>query len=200
MVLLDLFCGAGGCATGYAQAGFEIIGIDVHPKRFPFEFHQMDWRDGLEEFGGRADVIHASPPCQAYSRSLGHFTSGYPELVPDVREALTGTGKPYIIENVIGAPLKNPIMLCGTMFGLDVRRHRLFETSFPAEVPMKCNHDGLSVNPYRASTRQKLRETGITNITRAFLEAMEVPWMREREGREAIPPKYTRYLGGLVPA
>ncbi|MGH8010587.1 MAG: DNA cytosine methyltransferase, partial [Candidatus Binatia bacterium] len=133
-LLLDLFCGAGGAAMGYYNAGFRVIGVDVNPMpRYPFEFHQYDAFDFLEAYGHGFDAIHASPPCQHYS-DLAHRNGNaddWPDLLSDVRIALASAGRPYVIENVEGAPLSNPIWLCGVQFpGLRVIRHRGFESNF----------------------------------------------------------------------
>ena len=128
--LLDLFCGAGGAAMGYHRAGFDVVGVDINPQpHFPFEFHQADALTfPLDGF----DAIHASPPCQAYTlmRHMGKRAGeGAPDLVGAMRLRLEGSGLPWVIENVVGSPLRNPLILCGSAFGLGVRRHRLFESS-----------------------------------------------------------------------
>ena len=132
MKLLDLFCGAGGAAMGYHRAGFDdITGVDIKPMpRYPFKFIQGDALEYLAAHGAEYDVIHASPPCQAYSimQHANHMRKDHPDLVDSVRDALKQTGKPWIIENVPGAPLIDPILLCGLSFGLRVIRHRLFES------------------------------------------------------------------------
>src|ERR1017187_7154249 len=132
MRVLDLFCKAGGCSMGYSMAGMECVGVDIEPqKHYPFEFFQADALKVLRDrrFVDTFDVIHASPPCQCYSVTK-HLSSGkHPDLVGPVRELLIATGKPYIIENVVGAPLLHPVRLCGSSFGLDLRRHRLFESN-----------------------------------------------------------------------
>ena len=139
--LLDLFCGAGGAAMGYARAGFEVIGVDIKPQpHYPFEFILTDVLGiALAYFGG-FDAIHASPPCQAYSalRRLGK-QGARPELIEKVRYRLAYSKVPYVIENVVGAPLIAPIRLCGSSFGLKVQRHRLFECSFAMLAP-PCQH------------------------------------------------------------
>lgn len=136
--LLDLFCGAGGTAMGYYQAGFEVIGVDMNPQpHFPFEFIQADAMTfPIEGF----DVIHASPPCQLYSAANRFVRRPYPDLVGPIRQRIRHTGLPYVIENVPGAPLLNPGTLCGTMFGLSVYRHRLFESNLPLTFPSRCTH------------------------------------------------------------
>ena len=144
MRLLDLFCGAGGAGMGYHRAGFEVIGVDHKPQpRYPFEFHCEDAFTFLEKHGHEFDVIHASPPCQAYTlmKHMGKRAGeNAPDLVVQTRAALEATGKPWVIENVVGAPLFTSLMLCGSSFGLGVRRHRLFESSqFIFSIP--CNHD-----------------------------------------------------------
>ncbi len=147
--LLDLFCGAGGCSVGYHRAGFDVVGVDSKPQpRYPFEFHQADAMTfPLDGFA----AIHASPPCQAYSTMTKmHKKSDHPDLVAAMRELLIGSGTPYVIENVSGSPLRDPVMLCGTMFGLGVkvanaelRRHRLFETSFFMLYGLQCRHSAM---------------------------------------------------------
>ena len=128
--LLDLFCGAGGAAMGYHRAGFDVVGVDIKPQpHYPFEFHQADALTfPLDGF----DAIHASPPCQAYTlmRHMGKRAGeGAPDLVDATRLRLEGSGVPWVMENVVGSPLDNPLVLCGSAFGLGVRRHRLFESS-----------------------------------------------------------------------
>ncbi len=151
--LLDLFCGAGGCAVGYSRAGFEVVGVDITPQpRYPFAFCRMDALEALRlliegqhittstldvaEYGSwnlaDFDAIHASPPCQRYSQAT--FCRGrrdqHPDLIEPTRAALKETGKPWVIENVEQSPLDgNSCVLCGLMFGLKVFRHRLFESS-----------------------------------------------------------------------
>lgn len=160
--LLDLFCGAGGCGVGYSRAGFDVVGVDKEPmKRYPFEFHQGDALEYLVEHGHEFDAIHSSPPCQAYC-SLKSMPNAkvHADLVAPTRELLKASGKPWVIENVVGAPLINPRMLCGTMFGLgtgnaDLRRHRLFETNWPFIIPfgMVCDHGNRSISVHDSSGR-----------------------------------------------
>ena len=194
-LLLDLFCGAGGCSTGYDRAGWDVVGVDVNPQpRYPFDFYQADAMTfPLDGF----DAYHASPPCQDYSRAMRHLTSGYPQLIDPVRDRLSATGSPWVIENVPGAPLPaqtdlwgaHGVELCGTMFGLPVWRHRLFECSFPLSAPRGCDHSAQPMNPHRA-----IRPGGRTTEG-AWREAMGVGWMDKDEGREAIPPAYTEHIG-----
>lgn len=199
MRLLDLFCGAGGAAVGYSRAGFEVVGVDIEPQpNFPFEFHQFDvmepWPETikLEDF----DLVHASPPCQGYSVTrTRHNGRGlmYPRLVPQVRELVRT--KPYVIENVQGAPLRQPLMLCGTMFpNLRVIRHRLFETNV-----------GGIVQPSHTFPHPPLEYASVHGANFTMKEAsaaMQIDWMKTvREMAEAIPPKYTEYIGKqLMPA
>jgi DNA (cytosine-5)-methyltransferase 1 len=141
--LLDLFCGAGGSAVGYSRAGFtEILGIDNRPqKRYPFAFRQADALEFLAGVKpGEFDLIHASPPCQAYTRARVLHARQHPDLVEATRTALQRTGCPYVIENVVGAPLLYPVVLCGLMFGLKVFRYRLFETDGWLLSPPHLDH------------------------------------------------------------
>ena len=166
MRLLDLFSGAGGAAMGYHQAGFaDIVGVDMAPQpRYPFAFVQADALTYVAEHGHEFAVIHASPPCQAYS-ALKHLAkAGHPELVEATREALQATGKPYVIENVVGAPLKWPLLLCGTMFdlqtpcGAQLRRHRLFESNLLLLSPGACRHGRRSIMVVGAVPRDPAME------------------------------------------
>jgi DNA (cytosine-5)-methyltransferase 1 len=139
-VLIDLFCKAGGCTKGYQRAGFYVVGVDIEPQPnyCGDEFHQAD---ALAFPLDEADAIHASPPCQAHSsiakqqRARRPGAYDHPDLVDATRDRLVAAGVPYVIENVVGAPLLNHVQLCGSSFGLDVRRHRLFECSFPVLAP-----------------------------------------------------------------
>lgn len=206
--LLDLFCGGGGCSVGYHRAGFDVVGVDIAPqKNYPFEFHQADALEYLAEHGHRFDVIHASPVCKKYSK-LAALNKGkkYPDQVGEVRDALMATGKPYVIENVPGAPLINPLMLCGSMFGLKVYRHRLFECSpllyFP---PCPCQHVARASGTKNHGKRRKdLSNFGVLTITgHDFIVAdariaMGIEWMNQRDLSQAIPPAYTEYIGRQI--
>lgn len=143
MRLLDLFCGAGGAAVGYYRAGFDVVGVDIlNQPHYPFQFIQANALEYLEAHGGEYDVIHASPPCQAftkYKNARPNLPDKYPDLIMETRLALIKTTKLWVLENVVGAPVNGMIMLCGSMFGLDVRRHRLFECSIMIITP-PCNH------------------------------------------------------------
>ena len=199
--LLDAFCGAGGCSVGYHRAGFDVVGVDNRPqKHYPFEFHLGDALEFIAEHGHEFDVIHASPPCQAYSITKSLHDNEHPDLVEPTRKALQMTGKPYIIENVPGAPLVNYVMLCGTMFGLQVIRHRLFEC-LPAILmsPRTCHHHsktGKSKGEYHTLEKSGL----ITCVGHNFQAAsgriaMDIDWMTRDELAQAIPPAYTEWLG-----
>jgi len=200
--LLDLFCGQGGAAMGYHRAGFEVTGVDKDPQpRFPFTFVQADALDYLGAYGHRYDAIHASPPCQAFTayRRKGHGVGdGYPDLVAATRELLEASGKPWILENVPGAPLREPAILCGSMFGLEVRRHRLFETSFSLLAP-SCAHHLQQGDFPQATNRQNRRKTCEVGVWRIPLEvqqrAMGIDWMDLAGLTEAIPPAYTEFIG-----
>jgi len=211
--LLDLFCGAGGCTKGYQEAGFYVVGVDLSPQAnyCGEEFVQADALDVLrsllagEEWNGyRLEdfaVIHASPPCQASSRLRKlHPDREYPELIPPTRELLLATGLPYVIENVEGAKLVNPTVLCGSAFNLGVRRHRLFETNFPLMSP-GCAHGSQPwpVPVYghtgAAANRGQERRRGRSNGVAEWRAAMGIDWMTRDELAQAIPPAYTEFIG-----
>lgn len=210
MRLLDMFCCQGGASKGYALAGFEVVGIDLAEKRkYPFQFIQGDAIEYLLEHYQEFDVIHASPPCQhftKYKNCRKDIATRYENLIPQTREALLNTGKPYVIENVVGAPLINPVVLCGSMFGLDVRRHRLFESNIDISR-LSCNHSVWEPNRFpggrsreRGNARVKCRgtvEVGRWNIPIDIQQkAMGIDWIDDlRSLSEAIPPAYTEYIG-----
>jgi DNA (cytosine-5)-methyltransferase 1 len=204
--LLDLFCGAGGAAMGYSRAGFEVVGVDIKPQpRYPFEFWQEDALEVLVDVfermrgdftgGGPFDAIHASPPCQAYSVATRDKT-GHPDLVAETRELLEKTGLPYVIENVPGAPMQNYVVLCGSSFGLKVRRHRLFETNWPLMV-MPCSHgmQGQPVGVYGGGTGKSQKRGRKVMSSAEALEVMEMPWANRAGATQAIPPAYTEFIG-----
>ena len=204
MRLLDLYCGAGGASTGYGLAGFEVTGIDIkHGKRYPYKYIKGDVLTYLEDldFLRSFDVIHASPPCQTHSitqhlrNAQGKSTSKV-DLIPQTRAALIASGKPYIIENVPGSPLIDPVLLCGSAFGLKVRRHRLFESNIKL-MGTVCLHkeQGRPVGVY-GSLKDDIPKGGKTaNTIEEALEAMGITNMIWSELVEAIPPAYTYWLG-----
>ena len=201
MKLLDLFCGAGGAAMGYYRAGFkDITGIDNQPMpRYPFNFIQADALEYLEERGHEYDVIHASPPCQRYSIITPIAHKGkHPDLIEPIRTLLIKTGKPYVIENVPGARhlLINPIKLCGTMFRLNLWRHRFFEVNpWKSQLIMCCNHSSLPVLITGTCRKPQGR---FENTAQECREASGLYWMTRKEMDEAIPPAYTEWLGKRI--
>lgn len=209
-ILLDLFCKAGGAAMGYHRAGFEVVGVDIEAQpRYPFEFVQADAMtfpmDGF-------DAIHASPPCQGYSSiSRVHgVIDGHPRLIEPVRERLRRTGKLYVIENVPGAPLITPAVLCGSALGMgavchdgtyrQLRRHRLFESDVLI-LASSCQHDGEPIGVYGHGGGQFNtvwnggHNRGWMGSQSERQEAMGIDWMAGNELSQAIPPAYTEYIG-----
>ena len=205
--LLDLFCCAGGAGVGYARAGFDVVGVDISPQpRYPFQFIQQDCLSLDMDFIQSFDAIHASPPCQSYSdlAKRNGNADAWPRLVEPVREMLIKSGLPYVIENVEGAPLLNPVVLCGTMFPtLRVLRHRLFEANFSITPPEHKKHPKVHTFDRRKSHFGKTNEwtdfvqvTGGGNCTLAAArQAMGIDWMTKNEINEAIPPAYTQLIG-----
>lgn len=213
MRLLDLYCKAGGASVGYKAAGFEeVVGVDIKKqKRYPYEFIQADALEVLSDvdFLRKFDVIHASPPCQTHSatrhlRNAQGKSTDKVDLIPQTREALIkwaneNWGGYYVIENVPGAPLINPIQICGSHFGLKVRRHRLFESNFKL-VGTTCKHkeQGRPVGIY-GSMRDEIPGGGHTAKTiEQAREAMGIDWMIWGELVEAIPPAYSKWIGKQI--
>ncbi len=215
MRLLDLFCCAGGAGMGYHRAGFEVVGVDLEPqKNYPFEFHQGDALEYLTAHAAEFDVIHASPPCQTYSITSHAHTSEHPDLLAPTRQALIESGKPYVIENVEGAPLIDPLCLCGSEFELraeDVdgkplvmRRHRLFESNVWLMGAGGCRHDNTQIaGSYKASRHRTpeqrdnpARRGGYTPALSVRAALLGIDWsMNEHELAQAIPPAYTEWIG-----
>lgn len=200
MRLLDLFCGAGGCAVGYHRAGFdEIVGVDIEwQPRYPFKFICADAMEYLANVKrGDYDMIHASPPCQGYS--ITRSTSGreFGGLVPEVRNLLALTETPYVIENVVGCPFTDGVLLCGTMFGLQVYRHRIFETSVFMMAPScKGRHFAkLARQGYPPMPGEFMTITGSFSDVAQGRIAMGIDWMTRDELSQAIPPDYTQWIG-----
>ena len=199
MNVLDLCCGAGGCSMGYDWAGFNVVGVDEAPqKHYPFEFVQADAIEFLESTDlSEFDLIHVSPPCQAYSKVCQvHRNNGkvYPDIIKEIRQLLLLSNKPYVMENVPGAPLYRPVTLCGTMFDLKVLRHRLFESNFYIKSPGGCNHTGTVKDGdyFTVCGNGSGKDRATVKI---WSDAMGIHWMTRQELTQAIPPAYTRYIG-----
>ncbi|MGW5518488.1 DNA methylase [Nocardia africana] len=178
-----------------------MVGVDIAPQpRYPFEFHQADALEFLAEHAGEFDAIHASPPCQAYT-PLGalHPHKTYPDLVAATRAALDEVGLPYVIENVMSAPLikERSIRLCGGMFGLRTYRHRRFESRLPLVAPAHPKHVIRTATKQRRKLWDEGWHVSITGDVGVYVgpEAMGIDWMSGNELCQAIPPLYTEHIG-----
>lgn len=198
MRLLDLFCGAGGCAMGYHRAGFtEIVGVDVKPQpRYPFTFVQGDALAYLADHGAEFDAIHASPPCQRFTQAQRLQQREHPDLLTPTLAALATIGKPWAVENVVGAPMPGAVVLCGLSLGVKVKRHRLFAASFPitgTECP--SGHPGEWFTVFGGGAA-KLKWDGRRRATAAEAKrAMGIDWMTREELSQSVPPAYTEFVG-----
>lgn len=203
--LLDLYCAGGGAAMGYHEAGFEVTGVDINPQpHYPFDFIRDDvlsldpsWIHDC------FDAVHASPPCQRYTRKPNNWGRNrvndilHQDLLAPTRALLLRTGLPFVIENVEGAPLQAALMLCGSMFGLAIRKHRYFEANWALPMPpADCHHHEGLYNPWEGPGRSAEK----------FRQAQGTPWLpssggaSRRDGRtgdvsNAIPPAYTEWIG-----
>jgi DNA (cytosine-5)-methyltransferase 1 len=198
--LLDLYCGAGGAGMGYSLAGFEVVGVDKNPQpHYPFAFIQADVMTLDQRFLGFFEAIHASPPCQKYSQmqNMHGNSDEHPDLVAPTRRMLQQARLPYVIENVEGAPVRPDMMLCGSMFGLKIAKHRWFELSFtpPADLLPPCDHSDL-YDPWHGPGRTADK----------FRAAQGTPWIPMAGGASrkrgatgdlfnAIPPAFTQHIG-----
>jgi DNA (cytosine-5)-methyltransferase 1 len=186
---------------GYHRAGFDVVGVDIAPQpHYPFEFIQGDALEYIREHGAEYDAIHASPPCQLYSvaaQSMRNKGAEYPNLLPPTRLALDIAGKPWVIENVPGAPMRPDFKLCGCQFGLALRRQRWFETSWGGfDLRPSCHHPRPVVSVVGHGTPTWVRDKLGYNPTIAdYRKAMDIDWMNRGELSQAIPPAYTEYIG-----
>lgn len=207
--LLDLFSGAGGAARGYQEAGFHVTGVDIEnqPNYAGDEFWKADALWFLETVDpSQFDLIHASPPCQAFSTHTPKANKpGHPDLIEPTRRLLQATGRPFVIENVEGAPLNGYLKLCGSMFGMQIQRHRMFEIEGFPVMSLACNHKQWErSSPYTVTghadgdsydRRSGGKYLGFRDTAHAK-ELMGMPWAQTtREVTEAIPPAYTRFIG-----
>lgn len=221
--LLDLFCKAGGASMGYARAGFTVVGVDIEPQpNYPFKFHQGDALEFIARYGRGFHAVAGSPPCQGYS--VTRYVTGRTDhfrLIGPVRDAMRQTGRPYVIENVesgdVRAEMRDPVRLCGSSFGLRVRRHRLFEANWTLEG-LPCDHGWQDADKkfkiHMSRSRGGSRMSGVVPVfgnhqvihegprphdiskeRDLCREVMGIPWMTKPELNQAIPPAYTEHIG-----
>ncbi|WP_438314503.1 SAM-dependent methyltransferase [Streptomyces sp. HUAS TT3] len=199
--VLDVYCCQGGAGQGYADAGFDVTGVDITPQpRYPLAFHQGDAIDFIRAHGAGFDFIHASPPCQHYSRTQKIRHRTHPDLIAPTRAALEATGRPWVIENVEEArtELRNPVVLCAAAFGMRTYRHRLFETGggFTLTPPPHPAHTAPLTKMGRPRRPGEFAHyVGNFSGVQDARDDMRVPWMNRDGIRECIPPAYTRWIG-----
>lgn len=186
---------------GYALAGFdEIVGVDIYPMpNYPFDLiegeHAVEF---VQEYGREFDVIHASPPCQRFSKMSqcrAGLSEKYPDYIRQLRSIFSTLDVPYVLENVVGAPLLQPITLCGTMFGLRLYRHRLFESNIPISAPKHPIHTIPASKAGHWKPGTIISVAGHVSPMAEAREAMGIDWMTRDELVEAIPPCYTEHIG-----
>jgi DNA (cytosine-5)-methyltransferase 1 len=196
--LLDLFCCQGGASVGYMRSGFEVVGVDIDPQpRYPFEFHQADALKFALEHHTEYDAFHASPPCQAHTNAQRIQGNNHPDFIAATRALFELIGKPWVIENVPGAPLANPVELCGAMFsGLSTYRHRLLESNVPLVVQYHPAHAARTAKMGRQpADGEFMHVVGNFSGVEKGRAAMGIDWMTRDGLREAIPPIYSEHIG-----
>lgn len=198
---LDLFCGAGGATKGLQMAGFHVTGVDIKPQpRYCGDAFIQG--DALEVPLDGYDFIWASPPCQAYTmaQNAAKNSHAHPDLIPAVRERLIRIKCPWVIENVVGAPLINPVVLCGLSFGLKVKRHRLLESKIAFLTPPCPSHnqDYYVIFGHEVRNRRHGQTAGRKNKIAEGRKAMGIEWMTRGELSEAIPPAYSEFIGRRI--
>jgi DNA (cytosine-5)-methyltransferase 1 len=216
-LLLDLCCCEGGASMGYNRAGFFVVGVDLFEDytqaRYPFRSHKADAVEYVKAYGHLYDVIHASPPCQhASAGTRAQDRSRYPRLIEPLREALKATGRPYVIENVRGSDLIDPVELCGCMFDLTavdtdgvllhLQRPRRFESNVLLMPPGPHDHSDHEWvgGSYGGARRDKyeakyVRRGGYVPAKAVQQALLGIDWMTERGMHQALPPAYTEHLG-----
>lgn len=194
---LDLFCGAGGATKGLQRAGFHVTGVDINPQpRYCGDLFVQG--DALAISTEGYDFVWASPPCQSYSAAMKHLATPKPKLIEPLRGMFKNLPA-WVIENVVGAPLINPLMLCGSEFGLRVHRHRLFESPLLVGRKAFCAPQLLILNPHRSTSRERMcKEFGKQDPEKIWAKEMGVAWMNRQEARESIPPAYSEFIGRQV--
>jgi DNA (cytosine-5)-methyltransferase 1 len=199
-VLLDIGCRQGGATFGYQAAGFYVIGVDVEPQQL-YVVEEFLLADGLNVLRDRSVMrrvaaIHTSWPCQGYSDTQRLRGNDHPKLIEPGRELLRATGLPYVQENVKGAPLLSPVVLCGAMFGLRTYRHRLFESNVGLSVPAHPEHIAPQVKMGRRVPDGSFYQA-VGNFSDVALarDDMSVEWMTREGIRECIPPAYSFHVG-----
>lgn len=193
MKVLDLFCGGGGAGMGLHLAGCEVIGVDINPQpKYPFKFIQAD---ALTFDLKGYDFIWASPPCQAFTKAKNLQGNKHPDYVDIIRQRLKKSKKPYCIENVVGAPLINPLLLCGSSFGLKTYRHRIFETNFKTDKPSVCKHKYKQTKMGRPpKPNEFIQVVGNFSGVKFAQKAMGIEWLGQKELAQSIPPAYSKYI------
>jgi DNA (cytosine-5)-methyltransferase 1 len=195
--LLDLFCCQGGASAGYERAGFDVTGVDIDPQpRYPFPFFQGDALKFLLEHHHEFDAFHASPPCQAFTNAQKIQGNEHDDFITATRSAFELISKPWVIENVPGAPLRADLVLCGGMFGLRTYRHRLFESNMPLVAPEHPEHSARVTKMGRPPREGEFMHV-VGNFSGVELarDVMGMPWATRDGLREAIPPAYTQHIG-----
>lgn len=198
--ILDLYCGGGGASYGYELGGWDVVGVDLNPQpKYRGKFIQAEAIEFVKANYHKFDAIHASPPCQAYSMASMQFRQSgkeYVDLIEDTRRELIKTGLPYVIENVPGSPLIDPIELCGSMFGMRTYRHRLFESN----IELKCPPHPKHVSPNAKMGRpvkegEFIQYVGHFSGVKLVQEMTGLSWLGQKELAQSIPPQYTKYIG-----
>ena len=184
---------------GLHQAGYTVVGVDIDPQpRYPFTFYQADALTfPLHDY----DFVWASPICKKFSSATrtSKTQDNWPDQIAPIRKRLQKWGGKWCIENVPGAPLVDPMMLCGAMFGLKTYRHRLFETSFNIEAPTHPNHKAKVCKMGRPPKKGEfINPVGHFSGVEFAKKALGIDWMTRDELSQSIPPAYAKYIAGFT--
>lgn len=197
--LVDFGCGNGGSLRGYEQAGFEVVGVDILPQpNLAHEFVQMDAVEFMDRYGADFDVWTGSPPCQRWSRmskSRPGLVSTYPDLITPWRNRMRASGKLWVLENVVGSPLEDPMTLCGLSFGKEMYRHRWFQSNAPLLPPYHPPHVVPASKAGHWVPGTFFSVAGHCAPMWKAREVMDIDWMCREDLVEAIPPYFAKHVG-----
>lgn len=110
------------------------VGLDPQETPYTDELIACDARELKLDRTFDVGLFH--PPCYKWTQRSAEDAKN---LIPVARDVADRLCDEWIIENQPDAPLHNPTILKGEMFGLPVAYERAFETSFAVEQPSYRN-------------------------------------------------------------
>jgi len=201
--MLDLFCGEGLAAWGYWRSGSfsEIDGVDTDDKvrtRYSFNFENRDAMTmTYEDFAGYS-FIHASPPCQAYSKITPEkYRHNHVRLIAATHHMCVASGLPYVIENVEGAgkELKPNLVMDGSYFGLPSVRRRYFYVS-TLKTPIRLLGKKRSQSSPQGDSLNKSELIAAMGLS--MVSEKRLPSLTKHGIEQGIPPIFTFTIARMM--